>query len=333
MRFLSVGAVCAVALGYVASTAAHHSDAGYDQERIIGFEGTVTRFLWRNPHITVYVDVESDDGETVEWGVETGSTPIMTRSGWTRELFAPGDQITVRAHPDRQHRSHAMMISIEKADGSVWIQDESDTTATASASSLAGVWKGIGSTTGPFASALNAMPLTPAGEAARASYDFQAESPIRDCIPPPAPGTVVGSTVYLNEFQLFDDRVVIRSEFFDAERIVYLDGRGHPENGERTNQGHSIGRWEGDTLVVDTVLFAEHRSTNGTGVPSGADKHVVERFSLSDDGTRMIVAVELEDPDYLVGTFRATKELLYAPHLQLFRYDCDPELSRQFGFE
>jgi len=333
VRLAAIVAGAAAAVGFGATATAHHSDAGYDQERIIGFQGTVTRYLWRNPHITVYVEVEGEGGEPVEWGVETGSTPIMTRSGWSRELFAPGDTVVVRGHPDRQHRAHAMMISIEKSDGSVWIQDESDTQATASATSLAGVWKGIGSTTGPYADALDAMPLTPAGQSARASYVFQTDSPIRDCIPPPAPGSVVGSTVYLNEFELHDDRVIIRSEFFDAERIVYMDGRDHPANGERSNQGHSIGHWDGETLVVDTVLFADHRSANGTGVPSGPNKHLVERFALSEDGTRMIVEVELEDPDYLVGTFRGSKELLYAPHLQLFRYDCDPALSRQAGFE
>jgi hypothetical protein len=201
-----------------------------------------------------------------------------------------------------------MMISIEKADGSVWIQDESDTQATASATSLAGVWKGIGSTTGPFSRALNAMPLTPAGEAARASYNFQAESPIRECIPPPAPGTVVGSTVYLNEFQLLDDRVVIRSEFFDAERIVYLDGRGHPADGERTNQGHSIGRWEGDTLVVDTVAITT-KSFIDSSSPHSNQMSVHERIRLIapdilEDQITVHDPVALEEPWQITRTYR-----------------------------
>jgi hypothetical protein len=323
----------ALACGAAAPALGHHSDAGYDQERIIGLQGTVTRFLWRNPHITVYVETEDESGATAEWGIETGSTPIMTRSGWTRDMFAPGDVVTVRAHPDRRHRTHAMMISIEASDGSVWIQDESDTPATASATSLEGVWKGIGETLGPFGRALNDSSLTAAGVAAKASYNFQTDSPIRDCTPPPAPGSVVGSTVYLNGFELLEDRVIIRSEFFDAVRTVYTDGREHPVNGERTNQGHSIGWWEGDVLVVDTVQFADHRSANGNGVPSGPNKHLVERFSLSDDGTRMIVEVELNDPDYLAEPFVGRKELLYTPHLQLYRYNCDPELSREAGFE
>ena len=68
-----------------------------------------------------------------------------------------------------------------------------------------------------------------------------------------------------------------------------MDGRGHPENGERTNQGHSIGFWEGEVLVVDTALFADYRSGSLDGVPSGAAKHVVERYSLSPDRTQLIV--------------------------------------------
>ena len=326
MALVAASAAAGQALG-------HHSDAGYDQERVIGFQGTVTRYVWRNPHITVFVETENEAGERVEWGVETGSTPIMTRSGWSPDLFTPGDAVTVRAHPDRSHRTHAMMISIEKADdGSVWIQDEADYEATASTTTLEGVWKGIAETLGPFNRQFDSQPLTPAGEAGRARFNYQTDSPIADCIPPPPPDSVIGSTVYLNEIEILDDRVVIRSEFFDAVRTVYMDGRGHPENGERTNLGHSVGRWEGDVLVVDTTLFADHPDANGSGVPSGAGKHLIERYSLSEDGTRLIVDVLLEDPEFLTESFSARKELLYSPQLRLFTYDCDPELSREAGF-
>ena len=320
-------------LGAIGPALGHHSDAGYDQENVLGFAATVKQFVWRNPHITVVVDTENATGERVEWTLEAGSTPIMSRSGWTPDLLAPGDEISVRAHPDRSQRPHAMIISIETADGSVWAQDESDYGATASAATLEGVWKGIAATVGPFTEKLNAMPLTEAGNAAKEQYDFRMHSPIADCIPPPAPGSVIGSTVYLNAVELLEDRVIIRSEFFDAERTVFMDGRAHPVDGERTNQGHSIGRWEDDILVVDSTLFADHPSANGTGVPSGAGKHLIERISLSEDRTRMIVDVFLEDPEFLAEPFTATKELQHAPHLELYRYDCDPELSRQAGFE
>ena len=54
------------AFGLLGTALAHHSDAGYDQERVIGFEGTVTRYLWRNPHVTVYVETRNEAGELVE---------------------------------------------------------------------------------------------------------------------------------------------------------------------------------------------------------------------------------------------------------------------------
>jgi hypothetical protein len=135
----------------------------------------------------------------------------------------------------------------------------------------------------------------------------------------------VSSNLYLSDVEILDDRVMLRNEILDVERTVYTDGREHPENGERTNQGHSIGGWEDATLVVDTALFADHNSGNGRGVPSGPRKHLTERYSLSEDGTRMIVDILMEDPDYLAEPFEGRLELVYQPHLQLFRYNCEPE--------
>ena len=117
--------------------------------------------------------------------------------------------------------------------------------------------------------------------------------------------------------------MILRSEFFDVTRTVYMDGRGHPVNGERTNQGHSIGWWEGDTLVVDTTLLADHRAGNSPrGVPSGAQKRMVERFSLSEDGTQAIVDVFVEDPEFLAEPFETQLEIVYSPHLELYSYEC-----------
>ena len=81
-----------------------------------------------------------------------------------------------------------------------------------------------------------------------------------------------------------------------------MDGRGHPDGTERSNQGHSIGRWDGDVLVVDTTNFAFNRApvfgrpARAEGVPSGLDKHVVERFRLSEDHTHIVIDFAMEDP-------------------------------------
>ena len=168
---------------------------------------------------------------------------------------------------------------------------------------------------------------TEAGEKARAAYDFRVDSPIAQCIPPPTPGVLTATAIYLTNIDIQEDRVVINNEFFDNERTIYTDGRGHPEGGERTNQGYSIGEWEGTTLVVDTTLFADHPSTSGDGVPGGAQKHVTERFALSEGGMRLTIDVVIEDPEFLARPFTGSLQWDYTPELQLYRYDCDPALS------
>ncbi len=327
--------ICSLAasLGLLGASTAlgHHSDAVYDRETVVAFEGVVTNYSFSNPHVRIVVATGDANGDTVEWDIETGSTPIMIRSGWSPDLLSVGDTVVVRAHPDRTGRLRAILNTLETADGRLFLQDESDPEETVAASSVEGVWKGLNGFS--LRRGLGQVPLTPAAQAARAEFDYLTQSPVRDCVPPPPPA-LIGSTVYLNAIEILDDRVLLRTEYFDQTRIVYLDGRGHPETGERTAwEGHSIGWWEGDTLVVDTTHFRDHPEGNGRGVPSGAHKHLIERYSLSDDGRRLQVEASLEDPQYLAEPFNGYTELVYAPELQLYRYDCDPVLSRQAGFE
>jgi hypothetical protein len=300
----------------------HHSDAVYDRDRVVALDAEVVRYAFRNPHVNIFVAAAGENGETVEWEIETGSTPIMQRSGWTQDLLGPGDRVVVRAHPMRDGRPRAILSTLETADGRLWSQIEQDAEATVSAPSLTGVWKGISSASlGPQARRAS---LTPAGQAAMASFEPVRDAPSARCIatPPPFQNS---STNYLTGIEILEDRIMIRSEFIDVERTVYTDGRGHPESMEPTNQGHSIGRWEDGVLVVDTRFLAEHRTGNGPGIPSSTQKHVVERFSLSEDRTRAIVDVVVEDPEYLTEPFTGRTEMTYVPQLQLYRYGCTVE--------
>ena len=83
-------------------------------------------------------------------------------------------------------------------------------------------------------------------------------------------------------------------------------------------------------LVVDTANFANHRSPYQMGVPSGNQKHVVERYRLNGEGTRMIVEFTLEDPEYIAEPLTHSRELIYSPQVELSSYDCDPEAARRF---
>jgi len=306
-------------VGLVSPVSAHHSDAGYDRATVVVLEAEVIRYVFRNPHITIFVAAADGNGPAVEWEIETGSTPIMQRSGWSRDLLSPGDRVVVRAHPERSGGHRAILNTLETADGALWSQIERDAEATAAAASLAGVWKGIASTS--LNPQTRQAALTAAGQMARDSYNELTDDPNNQCIPNPPPFHVSNSN-YLTGIELRDDRVILRNEFFDVSRTIYTDGRDHPQNVEPSNQGHSIGRWENGVLAVDTRLLAEHRSGNGGGIPSSTSRHVVERLALSEDRTRLIVDVRIEDPMYLAEPFTGRTELTYVPHLQLYRYDC-----------
>jgi hypothetical protein len=62
-------------------------------------------------------------------------------------------------------------------------------------------------------------------------------------------------------------------------RVIYTDGRAHPRNPELTYTGHSVGRWEGDTLIVDTIGFNEGSWIEAEGLPHTDQLHLVERFT------------------------------------------------------
>ena len=123
------------------------------------------------------------------------------------------------------------------------------------------------------------LTLTEKGVAAQAAYnEFSNENPESSCIGRPTPAMIVSTNLYAMQIEINEDEqiILIRSEFWDEERTVYMDGRGHPGEGERYASGHSIGRWDGETLVIDTGNFADHRSPYQMGLPSGSQKHVVE---------------------------------------------------------
>ncbi len=311
---------------------AHHSHTGFDLERVVAFDGTVVAYEWVNPH--VYLTVQDESGN--EWLVETDPTPVMSRSGWTRESFAAGDSVAIRAHPDRRSgRHHGLLLSLETSDGTTMASWNSTTQDThdgpdAVAASLEGVWQGERSSLKNFVVMLSAHPVTALGAEAKADYS-QLLNPTLECVTWPTP-FILSSYLYLSELEFGDEIIVFRNEFYGTERTIYLDGRGHPESAERSLQGHSIGWWESDTLVVDTVGFSDHRSPygSGTGIPSGAQKHVVERYRLSSDGSHATIEIFLEDPEYLAEPVTATFVWRYSPHFEMLELGCDEEVASRF---
>jgi hypothetical protein len=308
------------------SASAHHSAVIFDTDTVLSLEGAVRRFDWTNPHVYIYLETEQAPGQTAEWKIESDATSILTRSGWTASSLAADEWITVRVNPHRSGAGHGLLVSLGKQDGTVLTPRSGARPPKTGAASLAGVWDALrGTATRRFIYGA----LTAKGAAAQATYS-ESQNPVSQCIPFPLP-TIVASP-YLFEIELDEGRVLIRSEMFNVERVVYMDGRPHPANGERTNQGHSIGWWEGDVLVVDTALFADNRAGNRNGIPSGRQKHVTERYRLSEDGKKITIDFVVADPEYLAEPMIGGIEWDYAPDMEFQPFSCDPDIARRYTF-
>ena len=318
----------------------HHSDAALDMNSVLTFEGVVTEYSMRNPHTYFTVETINDAGETVEWTVQMASAISVARRGWTRDTLSVGDRVTVGVRPARDGRPYGLLASVERDGVPVATPSAPAAPQTApTTSSLEGVWIVDPSSRGPnYPGGLDELmirelTLTEKGQIAEAAYSQNdADNPELACITKPTPGGIVYTDFFPMEIEFIEDEqiVMIRSQHFDQERTVYMDGREHPDISERTHEGHSIGRWEGDVLVVDTTNFADNRSPYQNGIPSGAQKHVVERYRLHEDGTRLTVEFTLEDPEYIVGPMTHTRDLLYSPHLEMTPFNCDPEATRRY---
>lgn len=327
--------------------AAHHSDTGMDMQSVVALEGTVTEFRWRNPHVYITLKSKDEGVLEVEWKLQTASISLLSRLGWSRSSLLVGDQITVEAHQARNGRPYGLVATITKVDGTVLPTSLDAVTGepvqvgpalTQTATSLNGVWKVDstnlqrypGGSEGYFSAKLK---LTEKARVAQSLYDEASEqNPTTRCIGRQAPYLTVLATIFPLGIEIDEERntVSIRSGAFDYRQTVYLDGRGHPENGETTLSGHAIGWWEEDTLVVDTVLFDDHVDAYQIGIPSGAEKHVVQRFRLIEGGTRIEVKFFLEDPEFIVGSLTDKREMIYSPHIEIVPFDCDPESATQF---
>lgn len=327
--------------------AGHHSDAALDMRSVVQIAGTVTEFSWRNPHAYFTVDARDERGQAVTWTVQMPSTIVLARRGWTSDSLQPGDAVTVGLHPARDGRPYGLFQAIEKADGGVapMALDRGSgelrfevPESTASTSTIAGRWMADTAMLEGYPGGLDnltrsLLELTPKGAAALAAFDENsADNPLLECVGRPTPALIIYTNLYPLEIAIDEAREVvrIRSQFFDEERTVYLDGRGHPDASERSYGGHSIGWWEADTLVVDTANFADHRSPYQNGIPSGAQKHVVERYRLIADGKRLRAEFTLEDPEYIAAPLTHARELIYSPQVDMTPFDCDPEATRRF---
>jgi len=76
---------------------AHHGNASYDTAKNVTVKGTVTEYVWANPHVFVKIDGKDESGNTVHWIIESQNPVSMMAIGWTKNTFKPGDEVEIDA--------------------------------------------------------------------------------------------------------------------------------------------------------------------------------------------------------------------------------------------
>jgi hypothetical protein len=360
LRPLSVA--CAFTAGLAASASAHHSRNNFDLETVLEFQGVITEYSWRNPHTFATVAVESETGESRELLFELNSVSVMSREGWTRDTMKVGDAVTVFANPDQDHNKNLyysnywvlpdgniMASSPGSAPDAAQRRQQRQVDATARSEDFSGIWRaaggrfgvggmGMGMGGGNAAPAPDAprmslggqgrasgLPLTALGQAELDAWQVE-DNPWFRCVSKTPPWLFSG--VGAHRFTRDDDTLIIRHEIIDTERVIHLGMTEHPANTPASHLGHSIGWFEGETLVVDTAYFAPAQWGIGGGVSSSERKHLVERFTLTEEGRRMQFEYTIEDPVYLTEPITLSTTLaLDTGYPFQDDYGCDPEAS------
>jgi hypothetical protein len=174
--------------------------------------------------------------------------------------------------------------------------------------------------------------LTAAGKAAVDGYDPFKDDPTFRC-DPVAVRRVWGAPTTPLSITREGNNVVLRHEWMDVVRTVHLDQRVHPADGPRTSLGHSIGRFDGDTLVIETANYSagvlnqyvEEPGQPTRGLLHSAALTSVERLSFDAQRQRLVVEVELEDPEFFTRDFDVA-HMEYAPSdLTIEPFNCSPE--------
>ena len=310
----------------------HHGSTPFDTQKTVTLEGVITRFDYRNPHSFIYFRTTDASGAPVDMTIESVGSSLRPY-GFTADSLRPGDQVVAVVNPSRSTPAQwALGVEIVKEDGtilplSVRFAREMEQRSTGKATSMAGVWVPRGEGFFNFTFSRRSWRLTEDGRRSQEAFDIK-QSPQARCIAIPPPTLMLYGSI--NVVEVLDDRVLIHSDWLDGERVIYTDGRSTPAEEVPALNGYSVGRWEGDTLVVSTTHFSESNSGLASGIPSGPQKHLIERFALVDEGAGMSYDYYLEDPEYLAEPVSGESRWDYRPDLEPDDVACDLESAGRY---
>ena len=337
-----IWALVAASVGAPAAMAHHSFAPHFDINKPANISGTVKEYEARNPHSYLHIEAVDENGKTQEYVCESHGYTQLSRNGITPEMLKPGTALRVDGSMSRHSPYMCFFNNLYFPDGRTLNVNGPQGPQTIRApgpaalparTDLFGTWllapNPNRSTSGP-------QPmiefLTPAGQAAVAQYDPFKDDPTFRCDPVTIRRVWGAPSTPLN-IAREGNSVILHHEWMDVERTVHLNTREHPQNGPRTSLGHSIGYFDGDTLVIETANYSagvlnqyvEQPGQSTKGLLHSAALTSVERLHLDAARQRLIVEVTLKDPEFFTRDFD-TSHSEYAPSdLAIEPFNCSPE--------
>jgi hypothetical protein len=339
----------------------HHASAPhFVTERTITFTGVLQSWRAINPHAVMMLTVTDESG-THTWRCEADGVAYIKRFGITGSTFKVGDRLEIKAAPGRRDPRLCLLREAKLPSGA-WVsfslQNLGKQQLAAPArqnTSVYGTWEppvrrspapadppavtppaAAGGATALATRAPILDKLTDEGRRALAKHDPIRDDPARRCSP-------VGQQRLWNAvasaFSIVrqGEKIVLRHEFMDAARTVHLDRRDHSRAGSRTLLGHSIGRFEGDVLVIETANFTPGVTQQYALDAKGAlasllhsdAYHMVERIRFVSERKQLEVRFSHHDPKFYTEPF--PDQVRYfdtASEPNFGKFDCRPDVDQ-----
>ena len=287
------------------AASAHHSLAEYDGTADREIEGDVLRVMWRNPHVRVTLRRENEDGGEEIWDIHGLDLNSLDRRNVPHDLVRVGDTIRVFGSLSNRRAHHLYMRNLLTPEGTEitiapgaqprWstnpigrpVAGAESEVAAGENQSIFRVWSaaaGVRDT--------RIFPFSEAAIAGRAAWDPEDNFAAR-CEPEGMPRIMTNPHPF--EFVGQGATIALNSELYDLTRTIHIDDAADPEDQPPSRLGYSVGRWEGDTLIVTTSRVNWPYFDN-FGTPQSEAVTYEERFTLGEDRRRLNYRLVVTDP-------------------------------------
>jgi hypothetical protein len=338
----------------------------YDSSRKVTLEGTVTKVEWVNPRAFLFLNVRDGGGIVSNWAVEFGNPIELERSGWKSTSLKIGDVVVVEAIPARSDARQAAATSVvlKSTSRRLFVLQPKRTAAAppaprwpnghvrlGPAPGTKGYWGTASATVlvensatkvamnndGLLTNIADIDKVAPFKPWARALYEFRQRTLLKDdplgrCLPPGGPRQfqMPYGFQFIEQPEL--GRILVLHGGGNRNwRIINTDGRPPVAASEAVASyyGTSVGRWEGDTLIVDSVGFNEKFWMTAGGLPHTEALHLIERFSRPNLNT-LRYEVTVDDPRTYTRRWTGGWTIQWVPDEELQEYFCEENADLEF---